>query len=206
MMRRREPTPETSPASLPPQRSPERAHLADCIAAHTAAKLEADPAEEVRRRTYDRLFNELHPAVRSAQQALEQAKEAAPRALVDAVLGDAADPNAGPTVAEAEALLREAEAKLADAREARQLLSDEATRAAIEVGNAERDLRQAVRAAVTEPPISSINSRRLIRSPRRHERGSLMEFRGRVRSRLEIDDEVEFHGLLDRQIGGAHFL
>jgi hypothetical protein len=137
-----------APAACPEGRSDERARLADCITAHAHAAHEAARVEEARERTYARLFDELHPAVRQAQQALEEAKANAPHALVDTVLGNGEDPYDGPTVKEAEAALRDAETNLADGRQARLMLSDHATKAAIAVGEAERHVTAAVQAVV----------------------------------------------------------
>jgi hypothetical protein len=146
MMRRGDGHP---PISVVAERSPERARLRDCIAAHTNTAREAARVEEARERTYARLFDELHPAVRTAQQALLVAKANAPRALVDAALGDGEDRYDGPTVKEAEASLRDAETNLADGRSAREVLSDQATKAAIRVGEAERHVTAAVQAVVS---------------------------------------------------------
>jgi hypothetical protein len=120
--------------------------------AHRDTAREAARVEEARERTYARLFDELHPAVRQAQQALAEATANAPRALVDAALGDGEDRYDGPTVKESEASLRDAERALADGRQARLLLSDHATKAAIAVGEAERHVTAAVQAVVSASP------------------------------------------------------
>ena len=51
------------------------------------------------------------------------------------------------------------------------------------------------------PPSSVMNSRRLIRSPRRRGRAASADLEQRLGG-LEVDDEIEFGRLHDRQIGG----
>jgi hypothetical protein len=147
---RRDPHPEETPTPPESVASLARAKLAACITAHAEAKAEADRVEEARSRTYDRLFDVLHPAVRLAKKALADAKQNAPQVLVDSVLGEP-DPDIM-TVADAEQLVRKAEDDLAAGREARQILSDEATKAAIAAGEAERHVTAAVQAVVQASP------------------------------------------------------
>src|SRR5215471_9959368 len=61
--------------------------------------------------------------------------------------------------------------------------------------------RAAIGHATAAPPSSVMNSRRIIRSPRRRERSAYREFGGRRLRALEIDDKFELDRLMDRQIG-----
>ena len=111
-----------------PVRSPERQRLAERIAAHAEAVQRTERVGEAWRRVDDQL-TQLRSAVRAAEEALADARANAPQQLVEQVLGEAADD--GPTVAQAEAQLRDARARLAEARRTRALLSTEATKADI---------------------------------------------------------------------------
>ena len=136
-------------ASVPPPRSVERQHLADCIGRLAEAVAQADRVETARQRINDRLFDQLEPAVRSAKRALEEAADASPELLVDAVLsgGIAEDASATARIA-----LRQAEAAVEQARQARAMLGEEADRAQNAVTAARQDLDRAVSAVIAADP------------------------------------------------------
>jgi hypothetical protein len=123
--------------------------LALAIEAHSQAVERQERVLAALQRLADQIFDQLRPAASRAEKALAVARQQAPRLLVDALLGD--EPVRS-TVADAELELGVAERKLADAKEAKSVLSDEAERARIAVNAAQRDLDEAVRSAVAADP------------------------------------------------------
>jgi predicted transcriptional regulator len=111
-------------------------------------------------RLNEQIFTELQPQVRRLMDELASAKDAAPALLVSQALGEPSTP--GPTVAEAEAALAEAERTLANARAARSQLGQEVERRAVLVSHAERGLDDAHRAVVeTSPELAELKARHL---------------------------------------------
>lgn len=151
--------------SKEPSRSPERQRLAAAIRRHADAVAALGRIGEAQERLEAEFFDVLVPAVPAARAALEDARVAAPAALVDRLLGDA--PGAGPSLAEAEAALAEAEKKLADGREARSLLAEEAARAETAVNSAQFAVGNAIRDAVASDPSLAALRAEFTRSARR---------------------------------------
>lgn len=127
-------------------RSPERARLAECIAAHADAVARLERINEALGRLNDAFFGELQPMVRKAMDRLAEAKLNEPQRFVDEFLGEA-QAGGAPSLADAEKALREAESAVEHARQARKLLAEEAVRAERSVAFAESRLNEAVDAA-----------------------------------------------------------
>jgi hypothetical protein len=129
-----------------PPRSPERQRLALAQQAHAAAMERQARVAEAQQRHDATYFGQIRPAVARAKEALD-----APRALLDNLLGDD-QPAVRSNVADAANELAEAEAGVENARQARDMLADEASRAANSAAGAERDLTAAVNAVVATDP------------------------------------------------------
>ncbi len=128
-------------------RTPVRQRLADAIEAYGAAIDRRDRCQQADQRLSNSIFDELQPAVRKARKALEEAKAREPARLVNSVLGGNGDlPRTSTT--EAQITLDRVEQALADARKARELISQEAHSAEHAADQAERELGAAVKAVV----------------------------------------------------------
>jgi hypothetical protein len=146
-------TERPSLAPRPPlanHRSPERQRLADAIARHAGAAQALARVAAAQTRLTDQLYDQLEPAATAAREAFEAAQKRAPELLVAAALSEPAP--AGPSVPAAEAALAAAQRAVADCRAGRQLLADEAARAAVAAKMAERALDNAVKAVVATDP------------------------------------------------------
>jgi hypothetical protein len=131
-------------------RSPERQRLADAQAVFAAAEGRVQRAGAAQDRLSRKLIDALLPAVEEAEERLQAAREQAPRALVANLLAD--EPPVRSVVADAESELRRTEEAVAEARQARELLTAEAHEANLELQGARDRLDAAVRAAVRADP------------------------------------------------------
>ena len=129
-------------------RSPERQRLADAIERRDDAVFQHGRVSDALEKLDEQIFDQLGPACRRAREALDEAMAAAPALLVAATLGDPADPDAGPSVAEAEATLKAADQAASDARKARSILREELRHREQQVDQANRAVEQAVKAVV----------------------------------------------------------
>jgi hypothetical protein len=136
--------------SVVPPRSAERQRLADAIERHANAVAQRERVTEAQQRLDGEYFDRLQPTVAEAHEALAEARHGAPHALVEALLAD--EPAGSSAVAEAEAEFRQAEAKVAEARQARSMLRDELRGREHAADQAKRAVDAAVRAVVSSDP------------------------------------------------------
>jgi len=134
----------------PPPRTAERARLAAAIERKSDAEFQLARVGDALEKIDETIFERLEPAVRRAREDLDGAIAAAPRALVAKALGET--PEAGPTVAEAEAALAAASKELADARQARSLLRDEQRHREYAVDQAGKRVDEAAKGVVASDP------------------------------------------------------
>ena len=93
----------------------------------------------------------LRATAAAAERAVSEARAMAPEFLVDAVLRGEVIAG-GASVAQCEARWRASESAVQVARDARRMLSDEAVKADIQIGEAKKDLDDAVTAVVRSDP------------------------------------------------------
>jgi hypothetical protein len=148
-----------------PPRSPERQALSRAIEHHADAIFQHERVTDALSKIDEHVFD-LQPAVRRAREVVDQALRLAPELLVARTLGEPPDPDQ-PTVADAEAALKEADRALIDARSARTMLRDELRDREYQVEQAKRALDAAVKAVVASDPAKLAVMREYFASGRR---------------------------------------
>jgi cellobiose-specific phosphotransferase system component IIA len=143
--------PATAKAVPPPPRSPGRQRLHDAIQRYVAAVAQHERINQALGKLDGDIYGVLERNVRRAREALDEAHAVAPEMLVASALGEPADP-AAPTVAKAEAALKDADRALLDARQARSTLRDELRDRENTVDQAKRAVDAAARSVVSQDP------------------------------------------------------